>query len=320
VVTIGGTTVTLVNNGDGTYSFQVPAGTTGGIVVTVPTTDDAVFEGSEKLTLEATLSGKTASGVDLPAGITDTGNAAIVDSQGPGADVPTLDVSDPGNVHEGSDATFNITLGKAVDAATTITFKLGGDIESDDIGTPVVTIGGTTVTLVNNGDGTYSFQVPAGTTGGIVVTVPTTDDAVFEGSEKLTLEATLSGKTASGVDLPAGITDTGNAAIVDSQGPGADVPTLDVSDPGNVHEGSDATFNITLGKAVDAATTITFKLGGDIEADDIGTPVVTIGGTTVTLVNNGDGTYSFQVRPAPPAASWSPFRPPTTPSSKAARS
>jgi hypothetical protein len=72
-------------------------------VVTVPTTDDAVFEGSEKLTLEATLSGTTASGV--PAGITDTGNAAIVDSQGPGADVPTLDVSDPGNVNEGSDAT-----------------------------------------------------------------------------------------------------------------------------------------------------------------------------------------------------------------------
>ncbi|SUY78490.1 transcriptional activator RhaS [Comamonas testosteroni] len=295
VVTIGGTTVTLVNNGNGTYSFQVPAGTTGGIVVTVPTHDDAVFEGSEKLTLEATLSGKTASGVDLPAGITDTGNAAIVDSQGPGADVPTLDVSNPGNVNEGSDAKFDITLGKAVDAETTITFKLGGDIESDDIGTPVVTIGGTTVTLVNNGNGTYSFQVPAGTTGGIVVTVPTHDDAVFEGSEKLTLEATLSGKTASGVDLPAGITDTGNAAIVDSQGPGADVPTLDVSNPGNVNEGSDAKFDITLGKAVDAETTITFKLGGDIESDDIGTPVVTIGGTTVTLVNNGNGTYSFQV-------------------------
>ncbi|RDI05438.1 retention module-containing protein, partial [Comamonas sp. AG1104] len=302
VVTIGGTTVTLVNNGNGTYSFQVPAGTTGGIVVTVPTHDDAVFEGSEKLTLEATLSGKTASGVDLPAGITDTGNAAIVDTQGPGADVPTLDVSNPGNVNEGSDAKFDITLGKAVDAETTITFKLGGDIESDDIGTPVVTIGGTTVTLVNNGNGTYSFQVPAGTTGGIVVTVPTHDDAVFEGSEKLTLEATLSGKTASGVDLPAGITDTGNAAIIDTEStdpgnpnPGADVPTLDVSNPGNVNEGSDAKFDITLGKAVDAETTITFKLGGDIESDDIGTPVVTIGGTTVTLVNNGNGTYSFQV-------------------------
>ncbi|SUY78491.1 Uncharacterised protein [Comamonas testosteroni] len=105
MVTIGGTTVALVNNGNGTYSFQVPAGTTGGIVVTVPTHDDAVFEGSEKLTLEATLSGKTASGVDLPAGITDTGNAAIVDqANGPsGADVPTLDVSNPGNVNEGSE-------------------------------------------------------------------------------------------------------------------------------------------------------------------------------------------------------------------------
>ncbi|WP_177340853.1 hypothetical protein [Comamonas thiooxydans] len=128
--------------------------------------------------------------MDLPAGITDTGNAAIVDTEStdpgnpnPGADVPTLDVSNPGNVNEGSDAKFDITLGKAVDAETTITFKLGGDIESDDIGTPVVTIGGTAVTLVNNGNGIYSFQVPAGTTGGIVVTVPTHDDAVFEGSE-----------------------------------------------------------------------------------------------------------------------------------------
>ncbi|SUY78492.1 Uncharacterised protein [Comamonas testosteroni] len=194
------------------------------------------------------------SGVSALADSTDPG------TPNPGADVPTLDVSNPGNVNEGSDAVFNVTLGKAVDANTTLTFKLGGDIESDDIGTPVVTIGGTTVTLVNNGNGTYSFQVPAGTTGGIVVTVPTHDDAVFEGSEKLTLEATLSGKTASGVDLPAGITDTGNAAIIDTEStdpgnpnPGADVPTLDVSNPGNVNEGSDAKFDITLGKAVDAA-------------------------------------------------------------------
>jgi hypothetical protein len=43
--------------------------------------------------------------VDLPAGITDTGNAAIVDSQGPGADVPDLDVKDPGDVIEGNERT-----------------------------------------------------------------------------------------------------------------------------------------------------------------------------------------------------------------------
>ena len=233
--------------------------------------------------------------MDLPAGITDTGNAAIVDSQGPGADVPTLDVSDPGNVNEGSDAVFNVTLGKAVDANTTLTFKLGGEIEANDIGTVKVTIGGNPVTVTANADGTFSITVPAGTTGGIVVTVPTTDDAVFEGSEKLTLEATLSGKTASGVDLPAGITDTGNAAIVDTQGPGADVPKLDVSNPGDVIEGNAANFNVSLDKAVDAETTLTFKLGGEITAADHGVPTVSIGGLSVTVTANGDGTYSFKV-------------------------
>ncbi|QQN68267.1 beta strand repeat-containing protein [Comamonas testosteroni] len=294
-VTIGGQPVTVTANADGTFSVTVPAGTTGGIVVTVPTNNDVVFEGSEKLTLQATLTGTTASGTALPPGITDTGNAAIVDSQGPGADVPTLDVSDPGNVNEGSDAVFNVTLGKAVDANTTLTFKLGGEIEANDIGTVKVTIGGQPVTVTANADGTFSVTVPAGTTGGIVVTVPTNNDVVFEGSEKLTLQATLTGTTASGTALPPGITDTGNAAIVDSQGPGADVPTLDVSDPGNVNEGSDAVFNVTLGKAVDANTTLTFKLGGEIEANDIGTVKVTIGGQPVTVTANADGTFSVTV-------------------------
>ncbi|WP_315968028.1 type I secretion C-terminal target domain-containing protein, partial [Acidovorax bellezanensis] len=55
------------------------AGTTGGIVVTVPTTDDPVFEGSEQLNLTGTLTGATLNGTPLPAGITDTGHATIFD-------------------------------------------------------------------------------------------------------------------------------------------------------------------------------------------------------------------------------------------------
>ncbi|WP_333903325.1 type I secretion C-terminal target domain-containing protein, partial [Achromobacter insolitus] len=294
-VTIGGTSVTVTTNPDGSYSITVPAGTTGGIVVTVPTTNDTVFEGNEQLTLEATLSGQTANGTDLPAGITDTGNAVIIDDHGPGADVPAITVSDAGDVNEGSDAVFNVALTKPVDAETTITFKFGGEIEADDVGVPTVTIGGTSVTVTTNPDGSYSITVPAGTTGGIVVTVPTTDDSVFEGNEQLTLEATLSGQTANGTDLPAGITDTGNAVIVDSQGPGADVPALTVSNPGDVNEGSNAVFNVALDKPVDAETTITFKLGGEIDANDVGQIQVTIGGNPVTLVDNGNGTYSFQV-------------------------
>jgi surface adhesion protein len=64
---------------NGNYSFTVPAGTTGGIQVQVQTVDDQVFEGPELLTLTATLSGSTANGTPLPAGITDTGSGTIVD-------------------------------------------------------------------------------------------------------------------------------------------------------------------------------------------------------------------------------------------------
>ncbi|WBX90125.1 retention module-containing protein [Achromobacter mucicolens] len=294
-VMIGGKPATVTANADGSYSITVPAGTTGGIVVTVPTTDDAVFEGREQLTLDATLTGSSASGVALPGNITDSGNAAIVDDRGPGADVPTLTVSDAGDVNEGSNAVFNVALNKAVDANTTLTFKLGGQIEAGDVGTPTVMIGGKPATVTANADGSYSITVPAGTTGGIVVTVPTTDDSVFEGREQLTLDATLSGSTASGVALPGNITDTGNAAIVDSRGPGADVPSLNVSDAGNVTEGNTASFNVALSKPVDAETTLTFTLGGQVTGADYGKPVVTIGGASVAVTANADGSYSVKV-------------------------
>jgi hypothetical protein len=52
-------------------------------VVTVPTTPDGVYEGRESMTLTATLTGATASGTALPPGITDSGNAAIVDINKP---------------------------------------------------------------------------------------------------------------------------------------------------------------------------------------------------------------------------------------------
>ncbi|MEN5253505.1 calcium-binding protein, partial [Alcaligenes aquatilis] len=79
----------------------------------------------------------------------------------PGADVPVLTVDDAGNVNEGENATFNVSLDKAVDADTTLTFTLGGEIEDGDIGEPTVTIGGQDVTVTKNADGSYSVTVPA---------------------------------------------------------------------------------------------------------------------------------------------------------------
>ncbi|MEI7123496.1 hypothetical protein, partial [Pectobacterium parmentieri] len=77
----------------------VAAGTTDGIVVSVPTVDDGVFEGNETFELVGTLTGTTASGTPLPAGIGDTGQATISDlnrgtpdNPSAGADVPVLTV------------------------------------------------------------------------------------------------------------------------------------------------------------------------------------------------------------------------------------
>ncbi|QNI02348.1 retention module-containing protein [Halomonas sp. SH5A2] len=216
----------------------------------------------------------------------------------------TLSVDDAGTINEGGVATFNVTLGNAVDNVTTLTFSLDGAIEADDVGTPTATIGGTAVDVVANDDGSFSFEVPAGTTDGIAISVPTNDDAVFEGQEAFTLTATLSGATAAGNALPTGITDDGAATIVDDGTgtpdepetlPDNDIPTLTVSDAGTIDEGDAATFDVTLGNAVDNVTTLTFSLDGAIEADDVGTPTATIGGTAVDVVANDDGSFSFEV-------------------------
>ncbi|WP_323662193.1 Ig-like domain-containing protein, partial [Pectobacterium parmentieri] len=310
-VTIAGQPVAVTVNADGSYSVPVAAGTTDGIVVSVPTVDDGVFEGNETFELVGTLTGTTASGTPLPAGIGDTGQATISDlnstdpqTPNPGADVPVLTVGDAGTVAEGQPARFEIALSKPVDAATTLTFTLRhGSTDADDIGTPTVTIAGQPVAVTANADGSYSVPVAAGTTDGIVVSVPTVDDGVFEGNETFELVGTLTGTTASGTPLPAGIGDTGQATISDlnrgtpdNPSAGADVPVLTVGDAGTVAEGQPARFEIALSKPVDAATTLTFTVRhGSTDADDIGTPTVTIAGQPVAVTANADGSYSVPV-------------------------
>ncbi|MBQ0133277.1 MAG: type I secretion C-terminal target domain-containing protein, partial [Comamonas sp.] len=291
-VTIGGQTVQVTSDGQGNYSFTVPAGTTGGIAVSVPTTDDVQYEGQETFSIQAHLAGTTTAGTAVD--LSDTGLATITDTEGTGEDTPTLSVADAGRVQEGQEAQFAISLSKAVDADTQLTFSLGGQIQSNDIGAVSVTINGQAATgFVANADGTYSFTVPAGTTTGIVVHVPTTQDAVYEGDESITLEATLSGRSASGTALLGDLSDEGEGTITDDQ----DKPKLTVDDAGTVQEGKTATFNMALDKAVDNATTMSFKINlGTAEAADLGAVTVLIAGKSVAVIGpDAQGNYSFQV-------------------------
>ncbi|WP_404463413.1 Ig-like domain-containing protein [Vreelandella aquamarina] len=297
IATIGGEAVTVTANENGTYSFTVPAGTAAGIVISVPTIDDAVFEGREEFTLTATLSGATASGDALPEGITDSAEATIVDDgNGPGDtpdnDTPTISVTGGGDVNEGSPATFSVTLSNALEADHDIRIDTQlGTAEAGDLGDMTVTYvdgSGTTQTLTANTDGSYT--VPAGITA-LSVSVETTQDTVYEGQETFTLTA--------GSDLVGD--GSAEATIVDDgNGPGDtpdnDTPTISVTGGGDVNEGSPATFSVTLSNALEADHDIRIDTQlGTAEAGDLGDMTVTYvdgSGTTQTLTANTDGSYT----------------------------
>ncbi|HBQ89627.1 MAG TPA: hypothetical protein DD803_09270, partial [Alcaligenes faecalis] len=255
-----GDTVPVTQNSDGTYSFTLPPGVTD-VTVTVDTKDDDVFEGEEDFTLTVTQEGETQNGtpVDKVQGegtgtIVDDGREVPVDPTDPTGptepannDIPSLAVNNP-VLSEGSDAVFVVDLSNQVKTNTTLELQLNegsagfGDLWTDgEPRTVQVQVGnGVVQTVTVDADGKFSVDVPAGETR-ITVTVPTVDDAVFEGEEQFTLDAELTG-TVGDVELR-DVTGEGTATITDSNTgePGADVPVLTVDDAGNVNEGENAT-------------------------------------------------------------------------------
>jgi len=113
---------------------------------------------------------------------------------------------------EGTDLSYDVTLSKAPTADTEVTLKLvngSGDVATD-LGKEieVSTDGGNTWTKVTPAaDGTFKVTVPAGSTNGIKVHVPTVDDNAVEGDETIRLE----GKTATQTD-----TVVGEGTIIDN--------------------------------------------------------------------------------------------------------
>ena len=136
--------------------------------ITVPITDDTIFEGSENFTI--TLSGPTNASIGTPSGtgtIVDNDSAPVVSS-----------ISSP-TVAEGADLVYDIALSNASTTSTTLAYSLGGGSASAaDYGTPSFNNG---VTLVGG-----NLLIPAGVTS-FSVTVPTLDDVINEPTETLPL-------------------------------------------------------------------------------------------------------------------------------------
>ncbi|EKF9174813.1 cadherin, partial [Vibrio cholerae] len=234
-----GKTEKVAVNSQGQFTVNVPANDAS-FSVSVKTTDDDVYEGSESFT----LSGKTetqTSTIKGTATIKDDGSVTPPDLPADD-DRPAVSAISSPTVSEGDSATFDVSLSNASTTATTVTLTLAGGSATagTDFTSTEVTItyqDGSTQTVTVNDDGSFSVDVPANTTT-FSVSVQTTDDNVYEGSETFT----LSGKTAT---QGTAIITTGT--IVDND----EVPTIESIGTGDVTatEGDALSFTVKLSNA-----------------------------------------------------------------------
>ena len=273
----------VVLNADGTIT--VPAGVSA-FSLTIPTIIDGIDEGDE--TVPISIGGVSALGI-----ITD------------GAQPPVISV-EPGKpgvgddaVPEGTALVYTVTLGAATTATARYAFTLGGGTASaDDFGAPVFSNG---VTL--NADGTIS--VPAGVSS-FTVTVPTTQDAVYEPDETVPLR--IGGVTGIGTilddDLPnqAPVVQSGRVSVSEEGLAGGLAD--DVGSPVDTTNSARATGRLTItdpeGQPISGvaltAPTMALTSGGQPlvwTGSGSGLLTATAGGQTVVAVNIDDaGRYT----------------------------
>ncbi|WP_260870000.1 tandem-95 repeat protein [Vibrio jasicida] len=277
----------------------IPAGVTD-IKVTITTKQDDVYEGAESFGLVVTESGGiTSNGVASgEAVIKDDGSA--VGPTTPDNDKPLLSISGGGDINEGEEAIFVVSLSNQTESPVVINLATSTSgaytAENSDIKDFVVTYkdseGETkSLTVSDNGDVT----IPAGITA-IEVSVPTTQDDVYEGSESFGLIATESaGITSNGSGVgQANIKDDGS--VVGPTTPDNDKPTLTVDGGGDVNEGENAVFTVSLSNQTESAVVVNLSVETDgnysAEDNDLGDLVVTYvdtNGQTQSLNVDGNG-------------------------------
>ena len=213
----------------GTVMFAVGAQTAR---ITIDLIDDSTAESSETFTVTLSSPSSTASLDDAMA----TGTIEDDDRSF------TLDIAGGGNVDEGDDATFTVTL-TPQPASATPTEEIMVDWATED-GTATTagsdyTAGSDTLTFALGGARTKQF------------TVATTHDTRDENDEDFTV--TLS--SASGASARIG-TDTATATIRDN-----DVPVMSIANATANESDGTITFDVSLSPASDLAITATYATG-----------------------------------------------------------
>ncbi|MBL0731034.1 immunoglobulin-like domain-containing protein [Piscinibacter sp. HJYY11] len=234
-VTISGGTIT------------VPAGVTS-FTVSVPTTQDTIDEPNETYTL--TVGGTSGVGT-----INDDDNA------------PTISSVTGASATEGTSLVHTVTLSNASSVATSFAYTLGGGTATGggvDYGNATFSNG---VTLLGG-----NLIVPAGVTS-FTVTVPTTQDTIYEPNETYNLNV-------GGVSALGTINDDDNA------------PTISSVSSANATEGSNVLHTVTLSNASSVATTYSLSFtNGTATGADYSSALtnasfsngVTISGGTITV-------------------------------------
>ncbi|RZI80530.1 MAG: hypothetical protein EOP38_22190, partial [Rubrivivax sp.] len=239
----------------GTLTFA-PGETTK--TITVPITNDNVFEGVENYTVVlsgASGNAQIADGSGL-GGINDQGGPTTpppgpnTPPTTPDDDRPVVSTVSSPSTTEGGNLNFQVTLSKQSTTPTTVTLKLTGDTATlaTDTGTvKVSTNGGTSFTDATvNPDGTITVNVPANApTNALVVQVPTVADTISEGAETVKLTGSTPQNT-----TPA----EGTGTINDSNG----LPQLSINDVEVNEAAGVAVFTVTLSNPSSSAVTVSY--------------------------------------------------------------
>ncbi|WP_219314718.1 immunoglobulin-like domain-containing protein [Aeromonas veronii] len=259
-------TYTTASGADITETTQAVIGADGKTAMfSIATLVDSTYEGNEIFEVSV-------SGIQVPAGTLgfeklDLSDAKIKTIITDDADRPTLAVSDAGNVNEGSNAVFNVSLSNATDAPLVINLGLVyGTAEAADVTGMTVSYvdsKGATQTLAVDTNG--NVTVPAGVTG-LTVTVATTQDSVYEGPETFQLRVTeTNGVTTNGVTGA-----TGTATIIDNDAP----PTVVINKPAVVSE--EGLANGIADTAGSSDTTDEVAASGKISVGDVDSDKLTV--------------------------------------------